>query len=145
LRFHVALPGSVIRRQMDHVLAGATRRLSRPACQQVLQEFRDGSGQLLQAVLDGRHQTVAEHLSSLRFVDGENEACCRSNSAVFAFTQRGSRVVFICGPRFQALFARDSATTEILIIHEVLHTLGLGENPPTSAEITSRVMKRCSG
>jgi hypothetical protein len=40
---------------------------------------------------------------------------------------------------------RDSSTSEILIIHEVLHTLGLGENPPPSADITARVMARCGG
>jgi len=30
-----------------------------------------------------------------------------------------------------------------MVIHEVLHTLGLGENPPTSTEITLRVEGRC--
>jgi hypothetical protein len=30
-----------------------------------------------------------------------------------------------------------------LIIHEMLHTLGLGENPPSSREITQRVTERC--
>ena len=32
---------------------------------------------------------------------------------------------------------------EATLIHEALHTLGLGENPPTSREITSRVVSRC--
>ena len=27
--------------------------------------------------------------------------------------------------------------------YEILHTLGLGENPPTSTEITQRVEARC--
>jgi len=31
----------------------------------------------------------------------------------------------------------------VLVIHEVLHTLGLGENPPSSATITIRVQNRC--
>jgi hypothetical protein len=30
-----------------------------------------------------------------------------------------------------------------VIIHEMLHSLGLGENPPSSKEITLRVMQRC--
>jgi hypothetical protein len=30
-----------------------------------------------------------------------------------------------------------------MVIHEILHTLGLGENPPTSVEITQRVEARC--
>jgi hypothetical protein len=36
-------------------------------------------------------------------------------------------------------------TIEILLIHEFLHTLGLGENPPTSDAITQRVAVRCGG
>jgi hypothetical protein len=32
---------------------------------------------------------------------------------------------------------------EAMVIHEMLHTLGLGENPPTTFEITDRVMARC--
>jgi hypothetical protein len=30
-----------------------------------------------------------------------------------------------------------------LVIHEQLHALGLGENPPTSTYITTRVYHRC--
>jgi hypothetical protein len=30
-----------------------------------------------------------------------------------------------------------------MVIHEMLHTLGLGENPPTTLEITERVRARC--
>jgi hypothetical protein len=29
------------------------------------------------------------------------------------------------------------------VVHELLHSLGLGENPPTSREITAQVLKRC--
>jgi hypothetical protein len=32
---------------------------------------------------------------------------------------------------------------EVCLIHDMLHTLGLGENPPTSSEITQRVKRRC--
>jgi hypothetical protein len=33
---------------------------------------------------------------------------------------------------------------EMTVIHEVLHTLGLGENRPSSSQITAQVRKRCS-
>ena len=33
--------------------------------------------------------------------------------------------------------------TATFLIHETLHTLGLGENPPSSEEITLRVESRC--
>jgi hypothetical protein len=32
---------------------------------------------------------------------------------------------------------------EAALIHEMLHTLGLGENPPRSRDITARVRARC--
>jgi hypothetical protein len=41
--------------------------------------------------------------------------------------------------------ARQASQAEIAVIHEALHTLGLGENPPDSREITRRVAERCGG
>jgi hypothetical protein len=38
----------------------------------------------------------------------------------------------------------DPAGVEMIVIHELLHVLGLGENPPTSEAITARVVARCS-
>jgi hypothetical protein len=38
---------------------------------------------------------------------------------------------------------RDPGLSASLIIHESLHTLGLGENPPSSSEITQHVERRC--
>jgi hypothetical protein len=32
-----------------------------------------------------------------------------------------------------------------VILHEMLHTLGLGEDPPTSQEITAQVVAACFG
>jgi len=54
-------------------------------------------------------------------------------------------VVYICERRFSDLARRRQAMAEAIIIHEMMHTLGLGENPPTSQEITARVMRRCGG
>ena len=38
---------------------------------------------------------------------------------------------------------RNRQTAEIIVIHEFLHTLGLGENPPTSEAITAQIALRC--
>ena len=43
--------------------------------------------------------------------------------------------VFVC-PSFAAVSVNDPLLAESLVIHEILHTLGLGENPPTPLEIT---------
>jgi hypothetical protein len=41
--------------------------------------------------------------------------------------------------------ANRSTAAELLVIHELLHTLGLGENPPSSVDITRVVTSRCGG
>lgn len=50
--------------------------------------------------------------------------------------------VFVC-PSFRREAERDPWAAESWIIHELLDTLGLGENPPSSREITQRVTERC--
>jgi hypothetical protein len=67
------------------------------------------------------------------------------NPNQFAFTKTGSRVVFVCGKSFRRLFEREQDRATAVMIHEALHTLGLGENgsSPTSREITRIVLDRC--
>jgi hypothetical protein len=50
--------------------------------------------------------------------------------------------VLVC-PSFPKTVDRERVTAEVYVIHEMLHTLGLGENPPSSREITRRVNGRC--
>jgi hypothetical protein len=57
----------------------------------------------------------------------------------FAFTAGGA-VVFICGRNFHSERPSHRA---VALIHEMLHTLGLRENPPSPAEITAQVELRC--
>jgi hypothetical protein len=48
---------------------------------------------------------------------------------------------------FAEVQLRQPGVAESMVIHEILHTLGLGESPqpgaPTSIEITQRVEARC--
>ena len=63
---------------------------------------------------------------------------------VSAFTSPGSQVVRFCGDRFtRAISRRGIGFLATAVIHEELHSLGLGENPPSSTEITRRVEFRC--
>ena len=64
-------------------------------------------------------------------------------SGAVATTSPGSRFVMICGKQFLEAHAAGDGYAADLIIHEELHSLGLGENPPSSAEITARVIARC--
>jgi hypothetical protein len=73
--------------------------------------------------------------------DGRDEGRCGDEN-VLATATPGSRLVAVCG-RFTRAYREDRTWAEIVLIHEALHTLGLGENPPTSAEISIRVAARC--
>ena len=123
-------------------LDGARGMLARKGCVRILEEFKDASGRPLRATLDELALTPAEYLERLFVYDGEGSGHCRKTH-VLAMTTPGSRVVLVCGARFAAARRRDPRLTEVVLIHETLHTLGLGENPPTTGEITSRVFARC--
>jgi hypothetical protein len=57
--------------------------------------------------------------------------------------------VFVCPAEREArsrlarLEFQGGSLAEAMVIHEMLHTLGLGENPPTPFEITERIRARC--
>jgi hypothetical protein len=124
---------------ITNALRGAMRRLENPACQQVLDDFTDSEGRTLREHLGG--STPAEYLSRLLIHDGEipkGSRRCASPGAA-AFTVDGA-AVFVCGTSFAS---RGRTFRENALIHEMLHTLGLRENPPSSAEISRRVAARC--
>jgi hypothetical protein len=123
---------------------GAAARLVRPGCQQLLSDFANTSGHALLSALEASGRSPTEVFSQLRFVDDSGARQCRARTTTLAFTQTGSRVIHVCGPQFKDRWVRDSTGTEIVVIHEFLHALGLGENPPTSEAITSHVSERCS-
>lgn len=125
---------------LTHAIEGAARRLRRPECRLVFSDFKDASGNLLETNLIRLAVHPADYvLKSVWFADGSQKSQCKGRIA--AFTEPGSRVVFVCGRHFE----KKSRGSELQIIHEILHTLGLGENLPSSDEITKQVQRRCGG
>ena len=118
---------------------GARRRLDREACVQVFSQFSDASGRSLQEVLAARGVSPAESLSRLIFRDGDDHLACRVGP-IAAFTNPGSNVVSVCGKRFGRM---NSQRAELVIVHELLHTLGLQERPPLPSEIDQAVARWC--
>jgi hypothetical protein len=55
----------------------------------------------------------------------------------------GSRIIHVCGHAFVRATKRDAEEAQATIIHELLHSLGLGENPPSPRQITYRVKELC--
>ncbi len=133
--------GMAVRRAIE----GASLRLEEPGCQHVLSDFSDTAGRPLQAALDQLGETPVSYLRGLVFFyDGSSQPRCASGG-ILGGTQPGSRVVYVCPLQFFEEDQRNTLLTEAFIIHETLHSLGLGENPPASFEITRRVMQRCPG
>ena len=141
-RVRMATPTAAhtVRRALD----GAAQRLRSPRCQALLSEFRDERGLPLRHRLDELQASATSYLPLVVFLDGSERTQCQTNMGLFAYTTRGSRVVFVCGGRFERGWRRNPLRAEAVLIHEALHTLGLGEDPPSSVEITRRVELRCT-
>jgi hypothetical protein len=77
----------------------------------------------------------------LVFFDGSRESSCVTG--VLAFTKPGGRVICLCGGEFKQTWLQNPEYMVAGFIHEMLHTLGLGENPPSPADVTRRVIAAC--
>ena len=141
LLFHIFLEGKA-RMAVEASVDGARERLGRARCQEVFAAFAGRDGQPLAEKLRATGRAGADYLSALYFVDGDVDRC-RADEAVAAFTAPDSRVVHVCAARFAERFALKTRDGELIVIHELLHTLGLGENPPASSEISAVVRDRC--
>ena len=121
-------------------LRGAMKRIDRQECRLILTDFADDRGRKLQDNLDSLGLAGPEYLTFILFRDGDPRLCVRGH--MLAFTTPGSRVVFVCSQLAETQ-RRDALLAEAMVIHEALHTLGLSEDPPSSEEITRRVLARC--
>lgn len=125
---------------IQRAVTGARHRLKQDACAGLFGEFSDSTGRTLADVATSLALSPDEALFRVMFRDGRDSVSCRATRPA-AFTGVGSRVVFVCPSTFKSL---DSQSAELVIIHELLHTLGLGERPPSSGYINRAVARRCS-
>ena len=134
---------------VERSLEGAALRLESPKCQKLLTDFADAKGRPLTEKLGNRGMSAAEYIRQLPFQDGSTVPLCGKKSVRLAGVQ-GTLPVFVCpgGPgqlnsAFSQVQAENPSFAEAMVIHEMLHTLGLGENPPSTFEITEKVRERC--
>ena len=132
-------------RQLGGALRGsleeAARRLADERCRGVLEDFIDGAGRRLDENLASIGQSMPAYLGLVLFYDGSRTEPCE-NERVLAWTHPGTRAVRVCESFFKWQRA-DPGYAANIVIHEALHTLGLGERPPTPAAITAKVAERC--
>jgi hypothetical protein len=121
--------------------AGALRKLADPECRKVFTDFTDGEGRSLRQNLDAWAEDTADYVALIPFLDGSKQKLCRAAKTALV-AQPGVRRVYVC-KAFADFQLKQPGIAESMVIHEILHTLGLGENPPSSIEITQRIESRC--
>lgn len=123
-------------------LTGAAAWLANEECRGVLAEFRDEQGHPLAERFDAQRIDARGYLALILFRDGSGAKAC-ANDLTFAVTTPLGRVVYVCGRNFERAWRASATRGQAIVIHEMLHTLGLGENPPPSDVITRRILARC--
>jgi hypothetical protein len=121
---------------------GAQARLRSPECRKLLADFSDAEGRSLEQRLGAFALPPDEFLATLPLLDGSSRPLCQANRS-HLLTTAGVPRVFVCKSYLKAVY-QERVMAEVYLIHELLHTLGLGENPPTSQEITCQVVRRCA-
>jgi hypothetical protein len=116
--------------------------LEKPTCAGVLTDFKDGEDRALTERLSAFQVDAQAYLGWILFIDGSREELC--SKGAIAFTAPGIRVVRLCATEVIRTSQSHRDYIAVALLHEMLHTLGLGENPPASHEITRRVRERCS-
>jgi hypothetical protein len=142
-KFRVRIAHEATADTVRRALEAAAERLESDRCRSVFLDFRDLAGHPLQEALERTGHSPASYLSEILFYDGSRHRLCQKGR-VLAVANPGSRVVQVCPEAIRERYRREPRYVEAILIHEALHTLGLGENPPTSFEITTRVLGRCT-
>lgn len=128
--------------RVAEAVADAAARLDTMPCALVLSDFVDSrTGLTLAENLAATGRSASQHVATLLF---RRPSSLRpfGGRRVFAFTTPASPVVFLCRDDLLRVQNQHRLVTAI-VIHEVLHTLGLREDSPTSVAVTERVLARC--
>ena len=128
--------------RIAEAVADAAARLDTMPCALVLSDFVDSrTGLTLADNLAATGRTAPEHVASLLFRAAPTLKPFPGRR-VFAFTTPESPVVLICRDDLLRVQNQRRLVTAI-VLHEVLHTLGLREDSPSSLAITEKVLERC--
>jgi hypothetical protein len=127
---------------VSSALDDAERSLQDEQCRLVFTDFHERQGRPLTARLAELNVDGPGFLRLVMWVEGDGTPQC--GWELMAYTAAGSRVVYVCSRLFKRTVFLDPDLAQAIVIHEALHSLGLGENPPSSHEITRRVMSRCN-
>lgn len=130
--------------RVGQAITSANTKLDKAPCIGMFSTLKDGAGTTLEANLSTKGYSAKEWLNEgISILNGGYDGACSSGTAS-AYTTIGGTEVYACAG-FKNLTTGQGA---VRLIHEVLHTLGLQENPPftsamSSSEINSMVATNC--
>ena len=137
----IRIPDPVARDAAISALESAAARFEDSDCLKVLADFQTINGLTPADQLAAWGIDIQSYLTMVTFIDDSRHRLCEKGGLFF--TSPGSRVVRVCVEQFKLVRHHSRGYLAALFIHEILHTLGLGESPPSSEEITTRAMLRC--
>jgi hypothetical protein len=137
----VHIPDPVALQAGRQALDEARELLAKPRCMSVLDEYADREGRTLSDRLEILGVDVETYITMVEFIDDTRDRSCVEG--VLGFARPGRPVVHLCIDEFKRMWQRDPRYVVAALIHELLHTLGLGENPPSTQDITRRVVQLC--
>jgi hypothetical protein len=137
----------------NNAVKDAKSKLATTECQKLLDDYTRRDGKTLRQYLDqitgakgGQHYSPSTWLSvHVMFRTGDGEQQCRGNDVPAFVPYPGNKAIYLCDQKFKDANARDRTVT---VLHEMLHTLGLGEAGtsvpgPTGTSINQKVKERC--
>lgn len=127
---------------VERSVALALEKLEDARCQGIYGDFEDDEGRTLRENLDLLGLTATQHLRRLRWVDGTGHPLCQ-DPTIFFVARVDDPYVRVCPRQFSAFATRQPTKAAGIVVHEQLHTLGLGEDPPSSEAISRQVFYRC--
>lgn len=133
------LPPGPFARILGPVRDLAVERLGRTDCRRIFEEVHDFTGRPVARRLESGERSPSSHFARLTFVESSDGPCAAN---LTAWSVAGDVRVRICSRRFSALAGQDRREAAAVLIHEALHTLGVGEDA-ANQPLTAYVRGRC--
>jgi hypothetical protein len=118
----------------------AAERLGSSACREIFEVLPDFTGRPVARRLEAGERSPSSHFSRLSFIVTTAGPCARNGVA--AWSVAGEPCVRVCPHAFIETARRDRGEAAAILIHEALHTLGVGEEAAPEP-LTDFVRHRC--
>ena len=134
------VPPGPLAQPVESARALAAERLGTEACRAIFEELPDFTGRPAARRLADGERSPSSHFARLRFVESGGGLC--AHGFVAAWSSPGDPRVRVCPRVFAAVAARDRGEAAAILVHEALHTLGVGEDA-AKQPLTAYVRRRC--